>query len=123
MRDLYNEVKICDAWNKVKPWRFITLTNKEDKFLIYDGEDKKGNKYEMKSLRDSYQNGEYETVLMPVSKVGCFGILTMIYEFYDAIYYIRYSHHKFKNIQIKHINGRRHFIIPKRELSYLCRNY
>jgi hypothetical protein len=120
--DKYNENKIINIWNSIKPHKKITPTNKSDPYCRYDGEDQFGNKYEIKSINDPYQNGQHDNTLLPVAKVGCWGNLYVIYEFYDSIYYIRYSHHKFKNYKMIRINGARHFLIPKHELSFLKHN-
>jgi len=124
--DPFNENLIIQRWNEKKPWCKIKQANLLEPYLIYDAVNKKGDKFEIKSISDSYQNGQFDTVLFPVSKIGCFGSLTAIYQFYDSIYYIKYSHNQFKNYIIKFLfqNGkwRRYFEILKRDMKFLCFN-
>jgi len=117
--DPYYEKLVITIYNKKKPHNKIKLANENNPYLNYDAEDKNGNSIEIKSVNDWYYLGNYSNVLLPMSKVGCPGRLQILYKFYDGVFEIYYSHNKFKDFEKKHINGRRHFVIPKSQLKFI----
>jgi hypothetical protein len=120
MNDPHNEKQFILVWNRLHPKNKIKLANIDNEFNIIDAKNNYGTNFELKVISDYYLLGNYDTVLLPMSKVGCDGGLIIIYKLFDGYYYIRYSR-KFDKYNNKKIKGRNHFLIPKEHLRLLER--
>jgi len=115
--DEYNEKYVVNIWN-INSSNKIHLVNSDDKYKRWDAEDELLDNYEIKCVSDWYHLGKYDFVVLDVIKVGCPNNLIVIYNFYDGIYSITYSD-LFEKFEIRKIDGKRKFFIPKIELTLI----